>query len=85
MQSTITAKGQTTIPKEIRDHLHVKPGDRVKYFIHPDGTVVMLPKHPASALRGILKSERRVTIEEMNEAIGAAIEERYKRAVGIKR
>jgi antitoxin PrlF len=73
MESAITSKGQATIPKEIRDHLRLKPGDRVKFFIQPDGHVVMLPKLPASALRGMLKSKRQrpATIEEMNNAIVA--------------
>lgn len=54
MESTITSKGQTTIPKAIREHLRLKPGDRVKFFVHPDGSVVLLPKRPAAALRGIV-------------------------------
>lgn len=70
MESALTTKGQATIPKAIREHLHLKPGDRVKFFVHPDGSVVLLPKLPAAALRGIVKSRRRrpVTIAEMNEA-----------------
>jgi antitoxin PrlF len=76
MESAITVKGQATIPKAIRKHLHLKPGDRVKFFLHPDGTAVLLPKLPASALRGIIKSRRRrpVTIADMNRAVakGAA-------------
>lgn len=69
MESAITVKGQATIPKAIREHLHLKPGDRVKFFIHPDGSVVLLPKLPASALRGIVAPlARKVTIEEMTEA-----------------
>jgi antitoxin PrlF len=73
MESAITVKGQATIPKAVRDHLGLKPGDRVKFFIHPDGTVVMLPKIPVSALRGIVTSRRpTVTIEEMNEAVAEA-------------
>jgi AbrB family looped-hinge helix DNA binding protein len=56
MESAITVKGQTTIPKAIRQHLGLKPGDRVKFFLHPNGSVVLLPKIPTSALRGILKS-----------------------------
>jgi antitoxin PrlF len=76
MESAITVKGQATIPKAIREHLGLKPGDRVKFFVHPDGSVVLLPKLPASALRGVVKSRRRspVTIEEMEEvaARGAA-------------
>lgn len=71
MESAITVKGQATIPKAIREHLGLKPGDRVKFFLHPDGSVVLLPKLPASALRGIVKSRRRrpVAIEEMDKAI----------------
>ena len=65
--------GQATIPKAIREHLGLKSGDRVKFFMHPDGSVVLLPKRPASALRGIVKPRRRpATIEEMSEAAGAA-------------
>ena len=72
MESAITAKGQATIPKAIREHLRLKPGDRVKFFVHPDGSVVLLPKLPASALRGIVKPRRRpVTIEEMSAAAAA--------------
>ena len=74
MESAITVKGQATIPKAIRDHLRLKPGDRVKFFLHPDGSVVLLPKLPARALRGMVKSRRRrpARIEEMNEAVASA-------------
>jgi AbrB family looped-hinge helix DNA binding protein len=70
VESAITRKGQATIPKSIREHLRLKPGDRVKFFVHPDGSVVLLPKLPASALRGIVRprGRRTVTIEDMNEA-----------------
>ena len=73
MESAITIKGQATIPKPIRDHLGLKAGDRVKFFVHPDGSVVLLPKVPVTALRGIVKSRRRrpVTIEEMKDAVAA--------------
>jgi antitoxin PrlF len=78
MESAITRKGQATIPKAIREHLRLKPGDRVKFFVHPDGSVVLLPKLPASALRGMIRppGRRTVTIGEMNEAAiaGAASE-----------
>jgi len=70
MESAITVKGQATIPKPIREHLGLQPGDRVKFFVHPDGSVVLLPTLPASALRGILRSRRRrhVTVEQMTTA-----------------
>ena len=76
MESAITVKGQATIPKAIREHLKLKPGDHVKFFVHPDGSVVLLPKLPARALRGIVKSRRRVpaSMAEMTKAVaeGAA-------------
>lgn len=70
MESAITEKGQATIPKAIREHLRLKPGDRVKFFVHPDGSVVLLPKLPAAALRGIVQSQPRrpVTLDEMTKA-----------------
>jgi AbrB family looped-hinge helix DNA binding protein len=40
--SRLTTKGQTTIPKEIRDHLGLEPGDRV-LFLLKDGSVVVHP------------------------------------------
>jgi AbrB family looped-hinge helix DNA binding protein len=81
MESAITIKGQATIPKPIRDHLGLKPGDRVKFFIHPNGSVVLLPKLPVSSLRGILKKPRRrpVTIEDMREAIVTGASEGFSR------
>jgi antitoxin PrlF len=82
MQSAITSKGQATIPKAVRDHLHLKPGDRVKFFIHPDGRVALLPIVPVSQLRGMLKQGAgRATIEEMDEAVaaGAGDADFYKR------
>ncbi len=67
----ITSKGQATIPKAVREHLGLKPGDRVKFFVHPDGSVVLLPKLPVTTLRGILQPRRRVAIGAMNEAIAS--------------
>jgi len=51
MPSQLSLEGRLTIPEAIREHLGVKPGDRVKFFVHLDGTVVWLPKRPMKALR----------------------------------
>ncbi len=82
MESALTIKGQVTIPKEIRDHLRVNPGDRVKWFIHPDGTVVLLPKIPASKLKGIVRTRRRrpASLEEMDSAIADSAVARFERS-----
>jgi AbrB family looped-hinge helix DNA binding protein len=72
MDSTLTAKGQTTIPKAVRERLGLKPGDKVKYLLHADGTVALLPKLPASALRGVSRYHGPpVSLEQMDEAIAA--------------
>lgn len=73
MEAALTTKGQATIPKAVRDHLHLEPGDRVKFFLHPDGSVVILPKVPTSTLKGMVSPRRGKTasIEEMNEAVDA--------------
>ena len=71
MESAITVKGQATIPKPIREHLGLQPGDRVKFFVHPDGSVVLLPKVSASAVRGMVKSRKPkpMTTERMTTAV----------------
>jgi antitoxin PrlF len=81
MESAITSKGQATIPKAIRDYLRVKPGDRLKFFMHPDGTVVLLPKLPATALRGMVKHRGKpVTVRNMEQAIASgAVEDAVRR------
>ena len=81
MESALSIKGQATIPKPIREHLHLKPGDRVKFFVHPDGSVVILTKLPTSALRGIvpLRREGPATLDEMREAIASGASRGIKR------
>ena len=70
MESTLTASGRATIPKAIRDHLGVGPGDRIRFFIHPDGSAVILSVIPTAALKGMLCTpERKIPLAEMDEAI----------------
>jgi antitoxin PrlF len=44
-ESTLTSKGQTTIPKDIRDSLGIKSGDRMTFTLMPDGTVLLRVKN----------------------------------------
>jgi antitoxin PrlF len=81
MESALSIKGQATIPKAIREHLHLGPGDRIKFFVHPDGSVVILPKIRTSSLKGIVPSRRkRVTLDAMESAIAESATVRNKRA-----
>ncbi len=70
MESTLSIKGQATIPKAIRDHFHLEPGDRIKFFMHPDGSVAILPKIPVSRLKGIVRARRPASLHDMETAIG---------------
>jgi antitoxin PrlF len=64
--ATLTSKGQTTIPKPIRDSLGMKAGDRITFTLMPDGVVVMRVKNKRVAdLAGLLhkKGRKPVPIE----------------------
>ena len=65
--STLTIKGQVTIPKRVRDYLGLSPGDKVRFEYTEDGAVrIMPPREPAqgkgrkpsrfAALRGTRKT-----------------------------
>ncbi len=61
--ATLTSKGQTTIPKEIRDSLHMKAGDRMTFTLMPDATVVMRVKSKSiTELAGVLYKKGRKTV-----------------------
>ena len=80
MEATLSSKNQATIPKSVREYLNLKPGDRFKFFLQPDGAVVILPKIPTSALKGTVRRRKRpVSVEEMNAAIEAGATRRYRK------
>ena len=67
--ATLTSKGQTTIPKEIRDSLGMKSGDRMTFTLMPDATVVMRLKNKSIAeLAGTLhkKGRKPVPVEQLS-------------------
>ena len=68
IESTITSKGMTTLPKAVREALSLQPGDRVRYVIYR-GEVRILPVRPIARLFGILRyNGPPVTLEEMERA-----------------
>jgi AbrB family looped-hinge helix DNA binding protein len=70
--STVTSKGQITIPKQIRDHLSLGTGDKVDFVITEQGTVeVQLLERPLEDLYGFLHRPEvpPISHEEINEAI----------------
>jgi antitoxin PrlF len=70
--SMVTIKGQTTIPKKIRDHLKIQPGDRIDFVIDNNGKVVLEPATlDVKELEGILYKPgmKKVSVEEMKKAV----------------
>ena len=70
--ATVTSKGQITIPKEVRDALHLRAGHRLDFEVREDGNVLVRPRTlDVMKLRGIFKTKRRrpVSLEEMDLAI----------------
>jgi antitoxin PrlF len=84
--STLTSKGQVTIPKDVRERLGLKEGDRLVFRFDDQGNLLVRPEagSPLGRLPGLLHhlaGERPVTIEEMNEAVQQRAGERFKEAV----
>jgi antitoxin PrlF len=79
MEAKLSSKGQATIPKAVRERLQIKPGDRFKFFFHPDG-VILLPKIATVRLKGMIpKPAQAVSLEEMERAIQEGATERFRR------
>ena len=70
-ESSVTIKGQTTLPKDVRRALNLRPGDRVRYMILDGGEVRIVRSRPVMTLAGMLQGrvQRPVSLEEMDEAI----------------
>jgi antitoxin PrlF len=51
MATTLTIKGQVTIPKCIRDAMHLVPGAPVEFSVNAAGEVVLHPARPAGGAR----------------------------------
>ena len=78
--STLTSKGQITVPKAIRDHLSLEAGDRVDFMINEDGTVeVRALERPIDELYGFLRrpGAAAVSLEQIDEAVaeGRAVDD----------
>lgn len=70
--ATLTSKGQTTIPKEIRDSLGLKAQDRLNFTLMPNGTVIMRVKNKSILdLADIIKYKGpKISIEAMRSLRG---------------
>jgi antitoxin PrlF len=82
VESTVTSKGQTTVPKELRDALDIKEGTPLRWKLE-NGVLTVRPKtkrlEDFVGILGPPPNGRHVTVEEMEEDIGRAIAEDMER------
>ena len=71
--ATITSKGQITIPKKVREGLHVDAGDKIEFVKLQDNRYeIVAATRNIQQLKGIIKSHQQpVSLEEMNAAIAS--------------
>jgi antitoxin PrlF len=82
--ATLTSKGQITLPKDIRDRLGLKPGDRLDFRVDEEGVITARRRKSLKIqdLFGILPNNGvHLTVEEMNDAIAEAVIEKYERSL----
>ena len=80
--ATITSKGQTTIPREIRERFNLQPGDKILFLINEAGRIEIQPMVDIVALKGLLKrpGAKSVSVEEMAEGPRKAAAARFRRS-----
>jgi len=81
--ATLTTKGQVTLPVKMREKLRLRPGSRIVFEEQPNGDFVVRKKTgDIRDLKGLLKAKPGFapTIEEMNDAVAAAVLERNARS-----
>ena len=66
-ESTITKKGQVTIPKKLRDDLNLHPGKKIRFIKSDDGVLIKPVVENVRSLRGILTTK--VTSDEIQNEI----------------
>lgn len=70
-ESTVSSKGQITIPKQVRERLHLEVGDKVYFDVRDDGSVLLIARNePVEGLFGVLSGhvtgKTALTVEQMN-------------------
>lgn len=79
-QTTITSKGQMTVPKNVRDELEIKPGDKCYVWVRHREMIVIPRNKSIKDLSGILGAPpngRKLDIEEIDCIVGDAVSEKY--------
>ena len=75
LTSSITQKGQVTIPKKIRDALNLKTNDKV-IFVRRGKSIIIKPVRDISSLRGIVKVNDSQDLVSIREKVKTEVSKR---------
>ena len=76
--ATLTSKGQITLPKEVREYLHLAEGDRIEFLIEAGGEVKLRSvTGSVRDLRGLLHVPGRPapSLEELEDRLIRSLQE----------
>jgi AbrB family looped-hinge helix DNA binding protein len=79
-QARITSKGQVTIPKSIRERLHLHPGDKVDLLVSENGDAILRPiTKTTEEIFGLLASSNRksLSVKKMNNRLRQSFRKKY--------
>lgn len=83
-RSKLTSKGQTTIPRQVRERLGLRQGDAIDFVFQADGSVALRSaRRDVRSLKGFLHRPgmRSVSVADMKAAVRQAVLKRYLRTV----
>lgn len=77
LTARISSKGQITVPKRVRDLLHVKPGQKIAFITHGEKVEVIAVRENLLSLAGVVKvrgkqdfkSIRQKTMKEVTKRV----------------
>lgn len=74
LESTVTSKGQTTLPRDVRAHLGLAPGDKLRYLVLGDEVRIVRARKVMTLCGSLRHDGPPVSLDEMDQAVrdGAA-------------
>lgn len=82
LQAKVTSKGQVTLPKQIRESLSIRTGDRLEFAMEPSHKISIrkkrLPGSSAGCAKHLVKpGQKPLTVEQMDDAIRDHMRKKY--------
>jgi antitoxin PrlF len=88
LEAKVTSKGQVTLPKELRDSLRIREGDRIRFTVTSPRQARLETQRAPGSSAGLLRHLAKAvppTVQEMDEAVAKAVSRKYKRNISGRR